>query len=270
MKIENFSFGYFILFALIAFSSCTIETWTPIDDIDIEGISSTGIALDGKTLWLSDTDENRIIQIDKTGKKLSEVNEIIRPMHMVVHNNELLVPEYMNDTIRTIKEGKITGYLDILESPDAPAAVDKKGDKVIVADFYNHRIIFNDGGQNRTFGKKGKGPGEFHYPTDVQFANDKIYIADAYNHRVQVFDEEGKYLNTIGAEEKMNASTGIFVNDEFIVVTDFENDRLLTYDLDGRLVDIIEEGLHRPTDALITDGKMYVVNFKGQFISVYE
>lgn len=259
-----------MLFGIITFASCTNETWTSVNDIDIEGISSTGIALDGETLWLSDTDENRIIQIDKSGKKLSEVNNIIRPMHMAVYKDELLVPEYMNDTIKIIRNGKMTGHIDILDSPDAPAAVDKKGDKVIVADFYNHRIIYNDGGQNRTFGKKGKGPGEFHYPTDVQFANDKIYVADAYNHRVQIFDETGKHLNTIGESEKMNASTGIFVNEEYLIVTDFENDRLLTYDHEGKLVDIIEEGLYRPTDALIADGQLYVVNFKGQFIAVYE
>lgn len=266
MRKRHFAY-VLIIFCLV---SCASEQWTAIDDIDIEGISATGIALDGDNFWLSDTDENRVVQIDKTGKVVSTLEDVIRPMHLVNHQNTLLVPEYMNDTIRTIKDGRMTGFLDILETPDAPAAVDQKGANIIVADFYNHRIIYNKGGQNKTFGKKGKGPGEFHYPTDVQFANNKIYVADAYNHRVQVFDEEGNHLNTIGEAEGMTASTGVFVNDKHVIVTDFENDRLLTYDLDGKLVDIIAEGLYRPTDAIVTGDKLYVVNFKGQFISVYE
>ena len=270
MKIENFELGFYILAITLITSSCATETWTPLDDIDVEGISATGIALDGETFWLSDTDENKIVQLDFSGNEVSEINDIIRPMHLANHNGQLIVPEYMNDTIRTIDNKVVSGFLDILEAPDAPAAVDQKADKIIVADFYNNRIIYNDGGQNKTFGKKGKGPGEFLYPTDVQFANDKIYVADAYNHRVQVFDEEGNHINTFGEEENMNASTGIFVNEQYVVVTDFENDRLLTYDLNGKLVDIIDEGLHRPTDALISDGRLYVVNFKGQFIAVYK
>lgn len=260
----------FILLIGATFVACNSEYWTPQDDIEIEGISATGITIQDGLFWLSDTDNNRIVQIDRSGKTLSTVEELDRPMHLSYRDNVLLVPEYMNDTIRIVKNGSITGNLEIVDMPDAPAAVDKLGDKIAVADFYNHRVIYSKAGKNNSFGKKGKANGEFHYPTDVQFENGKIYVADAYNHRVQVFDEDGKHLNTFGEEDGMNASTGLFVNGEKVVVTDFENDRLLTYDLEGKLLDIIEEGLYRPTDAIITDGKLYVLNFKGQFISVYQ
>lgn len=260
----------FLLAGFITLVSCNSEKWTPLDDIDIEGISASGITLDGNTFWLSHTDGNKIVQINQSGKILSTIEGLDRPMHLSYVESELLVPEYMSDTIRRVKDGNITGFLEIPDVPDAPAAVDSEGDKIAVADFYNDRVIYSKGGEDMTFGKKGKGDGEFHYPTDVQFENEKIYVADAYNHRVQVFDEDGKFLNSFGKTESMNASTGIFVNDEVVVVTDFENDRLLTYDLEGTLLDIIDEGLHRPTDAIITDGRLYVLNFKGQFISVYE
>lgn len=255
---------------LVLLVSCTSEQWTALDDIDIEGISATGIALDGDTFWLSDTDENRIVQIKSSGEIVTTVTGLDRPMHLSNVAGTLLVPEYINDTIRNVSNGKITGFTEIADTPDAPASVDRKGDMIAVADFYNHRIIYSKAGKDMSFGKKGEGNGEFHYPTDIQFANDKIYVADAYNHRVQIFDEDGNHLKTLGEEENMNASTGIFVNDEFIIVTDFENDRLITYDLEGKLIDIIDEGLYRPTDALIANGKLYVVNFKGQFISVYQ
>jgi len=259
-----------LLAGLFLLVSCATEQWTPIEDIDIEGISASGLTFDGDSFWLSDTEENRVVQIDLTGKVMKTVEGLERPMHLSFKDGELLVPEYMNDTIRKVNNGIISGYLEISDIPDAPAAVDKAGDKIAVADFYNHRVIYSVAGKDMTFGEKGKGLGEFHYPTDVQFENEKIYVADAYNHRVQVFDKEGNYMQTFGEEESMNASTGLFVNDELVVVTDFENDRLLTYDLEGKLIDIIDEGLYRPTDAIITDGKLYVLNFKGQFISVYE
>ena len=250
--------------------SCQSEQWTFQNDIEIDGISATGLVMDGETIWLSDTDENRVVQISMSGDIMTQIEELDRPMHLSMDGNNLLVPEYMMDTINILDKKKSIGYLDILSTPDAPAAVDKNGNDVIVADFYNHRVIYKKNGKASNFGKKGKGPGEFHYPTDVQFAHDKIFVADAYNHRVQVFDKDANHLLTIGEAEKMNASTGIYVTDKHVLVTDFENDRLLTYDLDGKLVDIIDEGLYRPTDVATANGKMYVLNFKGQFISVYQ
>lgn len=268
----------YILCITVLFISCNSEQWTPEDDIEIDGISATGLVIDGETIWLSDTDENRVVQIDFSGKIITEIKELERPMHLSLDGDQLLVPEYMLDTINILDKKKSIGYLDILSTPDAPAAVDKRGDDVIVADFYNHRVIYKKDGKSLDFGKKdedtgkfkkGKGPGEFHYPTDVQFAHDKIYVADAYNHRVQVFDLDANHLQTFGEEEYMNASTGIYVTDKYVLVTDFENDRLLTYDLEGKLVDIIDEGLYRPTDVAMANDKLYVLNFKGQFISVY-
>ena len=261
---------YIIIAILAGMMSCKSELWKDGAEIDIDGISATGIVVDGENLWLSDTDNNRLVHIDKSGSVLEEYAGFERPMHISSNGEDLLIPEYLNDTIRIFSNSKVIGHLELPQSPDAPASVDVRGDDVIVADFYNHRVIYKKAGKDLSFGKKGKGPGEFHYPTDVQFAHDKIYVADAYNHRVQVFDADANHLMTFGEEEQMNATTGIYVSDKYVLATDFENDRLLTYSLDGKLLDIIEEGFHRPTDALIDGDKMYVLNYKGQYISVFE
>jgi len=96
--------------------------------------------------------------------------------------------------------------------------------------------VYSSEGKDLTFGKKGKTNGEFYYPTDIQFANDLIYVADAYNHRVQVFDKSAKFKQSIGEEDNMNAATGIYVTDQEIAVTDFENSRVLVYSLSGKLL----------------------------------
>ena len=51
-----------------------------------------------------------------------------------------------------------------------------------------------------SFGKKGKGKGEFDHPTAVTVNNkDQIIVADYNNHRLQVFSSKGEHLRTIGA-----------------------------------------------------------------------
>ena len=63
--------------------------------------------------------------------------------------------------------------------PDAPSSVSVLDNAIAVADFYNNRIIYTNGDEDRTFGEEGMDDGQLNYPTDVQFAHDQIYVADA-------------------------------------------------------------------------------------------
>jgi hypothetical protein len=67
----------------------------------------------------------------------------------------------------------------------------------------------------------------------------------------------------------MNASTGIFVGYE-IYVTDFENNRVLIYSLDGKLVQIIDKDLDKPTDVFVKDDVLYIANYKGKNLMTYK
>ena len=52
-----------------------------------------------------------------------------------------------------------------------------------------------DGNFIKTFGKKGKGPGEFDLPHSLVFDDaGLLYIADRNNARIQVFDADGNYI----------------------------------------------------------------------------
>jgi len=268
MNIKNILFATII----ILITSCQKkEFWSFHHDIELEDISPTGIVPVGENqFWLSDTDHNKMFKIDGAGKILSVIEDMDRPMHISSDKDNIYVPEYGSDSIKIIQNGKLTGMLSIVDTPDAPASVDVKEDQYMIADFYNHRVIYQSKEMDKTFGKKGDANGEFHYPTDVQFFNDKLYIADAYNHRIQIFDSDANHIQTIGEAEKMNASTGIFINEDYILTTDFENDRVLTYDHSGKLIDIIDEGLFGPIDILISNNQLYVLNFKGGFISIYD
>lgn len=259
----------FFVTAITMFCACSHPPeWIYERSIKLDGISPLGIVKNGDFLWVSDSDNNKVLKVDLDGKILETYDDFERPMHISMDEGKLFIPEYGADTITIIDNQKIS-FLSLEVELDAPAAVDVKGANYLIADFYNHRIVYNSEGEDFTFGEKGKTDGKFHYPTDIQFANNLIYVADAYNNRVQVFDKSAKFKQSIGENDGMNAATGICVTKQEIAVTDFENNRVLVYDLSGELLQIIEENLDKPTDAIIHSNELYIANYKGNSISVY-
>lgn len=67
----------------------------------------------------------------------------------------------------------------------------------------------------RSFGRKGRGPGDFLEITDIYVDNEKLYLLDYKNARFQLFNiNNGKFINTINLEFTPS------INNEFIVVKD--------------------------------------------------
>lgn len=243
--------------------------WVFKKQITLEGISPVGLALDGQTFWLADTDNNRLVKTDLDGNVLDEIPDIQRPMHIDFTDGKLYITEYLTDTISYFHEGKKwQSRYDI--QFDAPAGISVVGITEAVADFYNHRIILKEGDKEMIIGKKGYGKGELFYPTDVKLYRGKVYVADAYNNRVQVFDREGNSLLILGRKEKIKVATGIEVVDNQLFITDFERNRVLIYSLEGELQQILTESFDKPADILVDGDLMYVVNYGGGTISVFE
>jgi len=63
---------------------------------------------------------------------------------------------------------------------------------------------------------------------------------------------------------------GIEINKDHLFVTDFENSRILIYDLKGKLLNSINKHLDHPTDLVIDRDTMYVINHGSASISVFE
>lgn len=253
--------------------SCTEKVkkpkeWVYQKTIKLNGVNPIGITeLNGK-LWLSDGDHNRLAQIDPGGKILKIIDSLERPMHIASWNQRLYVPQYGNDAIAVLKDGT-RADMQLQDSLDAPAGIWVCKNQIAIADFYNNRILFNDGSGWISFGKEGKGEGEFYYPTDVQITDSLIWVADAYNHRVQAFDKAGNFLKMMGQDQKINASTGIFITHAEVFVTDFENDRVLVLDEGGALKQVLKEGIQKATDVLLTNGLLYIVNYRSGELVLY-
>jgi len=105
--------------------------------------------------------------------------------------------------------------------------------KLYVVDTQAHKVLIFDlmGNFILEFGARGKGEGEFNYPTSIAIDNqNKIYIVDTMNCRVQVFDQQNKFLYSLGQSGDTSGSfarpKGVAVDTQgHIYVTDgiFDN-----------------------------------------------
>ncbi len=95
----------------------------------------------------------------------------------------------------------------------------------------------NDGQYLSEIGRGGSGPGELDRVHDVFYdpVGKKIYAADRSNHRVQIFDEDGNYIdhwpNIVGPSElRMTADR------RYLWVMDLFTAKFLKFDLNGKLI----------------------------------
>ena len=87
----------------------------------------------------------------------------------------------------------------------------------------------------KTWGTPGTGPGQFNLPHAIDIdRNRRLYVADRANHRVQVFDENGKFLDEW---PNIRSPTHILVSaDQSVWVSDLETSKLLKYNTSGKLL----------------------------------
>lgn len=103
------------------------------------------------------------------------------------------------------------------------------------------RVYDPAGRESRSFGTRGRGPGELLRPSGVCVADDRaIFIADAANDRVQTFDALGEpqraYGPTSGAGQ-LSGPSGVAADSRRVVVADTLNHRIVAFDrTDGNVL----------------------------------
>ncbi len=153
-------------------------------------------------------------------------------------------------------EGKVTSVIGSGELTNpTDAALSPDGTQLYVADSKAHQIVIFDRASGRkisTLGRPGDGDGEFAYPTSLAFGPDGgLYVVDQINSRVQMFDDEGEYLDQMGG---LGVGHGNFVRpkdvavDEvgFIYVTDNAFNNVQLFDADFTLLTFIGSGGQTP------------------------
>jgi len=141
----------------------------------------SGIATDGKTLYVADSESNIIRAID-----------------------------IAEDTVKTLVGGDLFEFGDVDGSGDDvrlqhPLGLISFGEKLLIADTYNHKIKQLDPKRKSVTtllgtGKPGQSDGtspSFYEPGGLALANDKLYIADTNNHAIRVADLKTKATSTL-------------------------------------------------------------------------
>jgi len=158
-----------------------------------------------------------------------------------------------------------------------------QNDKVVVADAGNCRIcIYSgvDGSFIRTFGRKGRSPGQLNCPNAVTCRGERIFVADTYNHRISVHRADGGFLTSFGAkgskEGEFDRPIGIATTLEGnIVVADTWNHRLQIFDLEGQFLKQIGKRGSGPGEfqcpcsvALDSRGRLFVCDLDNKRVQV--
>jgi thiol-disulfide isomerase/thioredoxin/sugar lactone lactonase YvrE len=158
----------------------------------------SGLATDGQTLFVADSESNIIRAISlpiSTGASVSTV-----PASSTAQVEE----------VRTLVGGDLFEFGDEDGRGDDvrlqhPLGVVFHEGRVLIADTYNHKLKQLDPGTRtvRTFAGTGK-PGQadgaspsFYEPAGLSVANGKLYIADTNNHAVRVLDLATKKTTTL-------------------------------------------------------------------------
>ena len=141
----------------------------------------SGIATDGTTLYVADSESNIIRRIDIAG-----------------------------GDVATLVGGDLFEFGDVDGSGDDvrlqhPLGLISFGDKLLIADTYNHKIKQLDPKRKSVTtllgtGKPGQADGtspSFYEPGGLAIANDKLYIADTNNHAIRVADLKTKTTSTL-------------------------------------------------------------------------
>ena len=175
----------------------------------------------------------------------------------VANQNDHCVSVFREDGtfIRTIGRGKLQYPWDVF--------VHSSG-LVYVADSNNHRIaVFSQGGELvRTFGSRGRGKGQFEYPSGMAVSpNDRhLFVSDNDIHRVQVFTLEGQYIGEFGTDQLRDPCGLTVASDGSVLVADRGNNRVAVFNKKGALVHSIV--VEDPTDlAIDSRGDLLVMSF---------
>jgi sugar lactone lactonase YvrE len=155
---------------------------------------------------------------------------------------------------------------DALNGP-SDVVMAKNGD-IFVSDgeSTNTRVVkfSKDGKFIKFWGTKGAGPGELNLPHNIAMDSEgRLYVADRTNKRIQVFDQEGKYLDQMA---QFGAPAAIFItkDDTLYVAAGAPENRVTIGTKDGKVLDRIE-GLNAPHwVAVDSSGAVYVAEVAGQ------
>ena len=184
-------------------------------------------------IWVFHRADPTILQFDPSGKLLKSfgTNMFVQPHGMTIdRDGNLWVTDAQNkdgkgqQVFKINTDGKVLMTLGkagvAAEGPDTfngptDVVIAPNGD-IFVSDGHvanaNGRIVkfSKDGKFIKTWGKKGKGPGELDTPHAITMdSRGRLFVADRGNSRIQIFDQNGKFIDQW---KQFGRPSGVFID----------------------------------------------------------
>jgi len=165
---------------------------------------------------------------------------------LIVKNNEIpmFAPEEKSVQIKFLfKIGVEDGDENYVFGSASFIGVDQENN-IYVLDMTNCRVmVYNCTGHFlRSFGNKGRGPGEFLTPHPGAINHDTLVVYDFQNSRYQILDRFGKHLNSIPKEQLSVVSRLRLLNDGTLLALEYfpglmkTEIQMFCYNLSGKTV----------------------------------
>lgn len=187
-------------------------------------------------------------QKEKKYQKITEINKIklVSPVGVAVSGGGLIfiADSQLKEVFCIEENGRFKFILSEKSGLLRPTGLAVRKDNLYVVDTLANSVKVFDlkGNFISEFGKRGKGEGEFNYPTAIWIDSEgKVYVVDTLNFRIQVFDENNKFLSSLG---KLGDSSGSFSRPKGVAVDSFGHiyttdgmfDNIQIFDKDMRLL----------------------------------
>ena len=188
-----------------------LQAWT-----EVPIISSHGIQVDPDgNVWLVDVKGHAVMKFNRQGR-----------LQMVIAN-----------------AGKAVGDNKSTDAFNQPTGLRffPNGDFLVSDGYGNSRVAKFDknGIWQKQWGEPGTGDGQFNLVHDVALdGKGKVYVADRKNNRIQIFTEDGKFLDkwtNLGSPWGLAYSP----KEEALYMCDGENNRVIKVDKNGKLLGVL-------------------------------
>lgn len=208
---------------------------------------------------------------------------IILILLLLILGGLLALYYYLTRPPQAVEGAKLEGYSheysiyyaspgDRLYRP-TEVAVDRSGN-LYVADTFKHRILIFDkqGKFLGKFGKKGKNPGEFEFPSAITVDQEgRIYVLSNKQNRVQIFSPQKKLAWVIEVRSPLAATVKdgklYITTDRGVMVGDLKGNLLFSFGIKGRG----KGQFNRPTGIAVDDrGNIYVADSMNYRLSAYD
>ncbi len=248
------------------------EDWYLVKEQTIQGFSPVGVASYLTNVYLTDTIQNLVLQVDIESGDITELTNSLKVTYINQRSSKLLMPMFDLDSIFVYRGG---AFLDDMFKFDIPYELNHPTcfDGLRINDFTivdqgKHRLIYSKKGEFSTRGSYGSGKDGFDTPTAVVWANNKIYVTDTGNSRVQLLDNEGLFVSSFGTKDGMMRPTGVASDGKHVFVCDEGLKAILVYLPNGKLAYKLDHMSKAPSDVYFGEGKLYIADKEGTTLKI--